>query len=216
MAEKFKDFLIDFTRVIGDIPYCFLRGYEDFPYEYNNDLDIGVESKESSDIIINNLLNEGFTVQSTRESFGVAMILVKRHSLAVKVDIWYDINFIGLKYTNMENVIKRKNFFHAYPIANFEEDFIISIVKEMLHMRRLRGDKLSRNRLLWDLAKNKGVSAQFLSKEVIIELGNMVEKGIYDPKLRFRIFKEILVINLQNFGFLRTFIRVLTWVRHKI
>lgn len=192
------------------IRYAILRGYEDLPNARINDIDFAIESKEHISLLLEHLLDKGVKIRLTKERFGVQMFTFSWMSTEVKYDFWYDINYAGLSYCDLDllfatSVLEDGKEFRR---ASFKSEFFVSVLKEMLHNKRLRNDKVNRLQQVNDINYEW---ENILSKHTSSRLSKMVSENKYETELRLKTLKEIVLNNYRKYKF-EVIIRIANWL----
>jgi hypothetical protein len=213
-TEANKSFHVLFQNVISylndnKIKYAILRGYEDLPNARINDIDFAIETKEHLYYLLKYLNDKGVKIQLTKERFGVKMYSFFWMNTTVKYDFWYDINYLGLSYCNMDLLFKTRVFgdergFHH---VSLKSEFFISILKEMLHNKTLRSDKIKR---LQEISPVNPEWENVLSKKTSSKFSVMASVNRYEPELRIIALREMVLNNFRSYG-LGVLVRITYW-----
>lgn len=142
-AEYFNDFISIFQK--HNINYVILRGYEDLPDNYSNDLDFGINplDKESFFLALNEyIVLHNVEIKIVLSRYEVLKLKFCFRNEVIDFDFWFDINFWGLDYVNLSEVIQKGRCWKNFMIPSVEDELTISFLKEALHMKRLRVDKV--------------------------------------------------------------------------
>jgi len=182
------------------IRYAILRDYEDLPNARINDIDFAIDSKENLSLLLEHLLDKGVEITLTKERFGVQMFTFSWMSTAVKYDFWYDINYVGLSYCDLDLLFATSKLEDGkeFRRVSFKSEFFISILKEMLHNKRLRNDKVNR------LQQVNCINYEWenvLSQHTSSQLSIMVSENKYETELRLKTLKEIVLNNCRKYKF---------------
>lgn len=171
----FNDFIITLNKY--KIRYVTLRGYEDLPNNYSNDLDFGIHPDD--DIVFFEALNEYKILHNVEIRLDISRLSVLKlkfifQNMEIDFDFWFGFNYVGLEYINIFDVMSRAVPFKNFMIPCSSDELTISYLKELLHMRRLRKDKVDRlaNKL------NEIDSSKFAI--------------IFSPKIKEKFIKTIL------------------------
>jgi hypothetical protein len=142
-TQSFNDFIITLNK--HKVRYVILRGYVDLPETFSNDLDFGIHPLDKNSFFT--ALKEYKTLQNIKININLSRYEVLKlkfiySNQKIDFDFWFDINFCGLKYINLPSVIDNALYYKTFKIPNAENELTISFLKELLHMQRLREDKV--------------------------------------------------------------------------
>jgi hypothetical protein len=209
LIEKFHYYEID---------YCVLRGYVDLPDNYHNDIDLGIDpyakdlffeilKKIKIDLKLNILLiDTRFEVLKTKFSL---------NNSDVFFDFWFDFNYIGVKYVDIKKVLERAIFYNDFKIASYKDEIEISFLKELLHMKRLRADKVLN--LQNKICKSTDVFADFFCPSMAKKFNYAIRKKMFKlNKLSNKAKRHLLIFNIKSFGFLNTSRKIITFLIYRI
>lgn len=127
-----------------NIQYAVLRGYESLPEAFSNDIDFGVQKKHL-DVFITTLKEVGkrfdleFEVRDVR--LDVMKLSLVNAVQQIDIDIWSTFNYAGLHYVDA-SILSDTIYYNGIKIIKPEDELAISFLKEMLHMNRIRKDKI--------------------------------------------------------------------------
>ena len=131
----------------SEIEYCILRGYEGLPNEVSNDVDFGV-SKDSLtsffDLLIFLSKEYGYSINISliRDSV-IKMSLSNIDGTSLMIDVWWNFNLLGLRYTCISRLLKSKEMYNnSFYVPSKEHEFALSFLKELLHNNWIRKDKI--------------------------------------------------------------------------
>lgn len=127
-----------------NIRYTVLRGYQNLPF-YSNDIDIGINQSDAHKAlkIIKDLVKEnGGSFQVEKIRLGVSRNLIQTKKETLKLDIWFDINYAGLRYVDCENLYKHREESNGIWILRPDYELAISYLKELLHNSKIRKEKV--------------------------------------------------------------------------
>lgn len=143
--EGLEDFFDEMMEVNG--PILVLRGYDHLPTGYGNDIDIFVPPERVHDFIksIGTLktVNAFLSVQVCR--LGLIKGILHLDGNEVPLDIMFQIGYCGLTYQDGSSLVLNSCFDETKKIKvpALSDEIRISILKELLHNRRAREDKLN-------------------------------------------------------------------------
>ena len=139
-------FAIDLFKSFDNfnIQYVVLRGHEQFPF-YSNDIDIGIHKKDASRAltILREIASSSkslITVELTR--LGVSKLTVSNPKEILKLDIWFDFNYLGFRYIDSNRLFQYRRRSNSIWIPRPDYELAISYLKELLHNNTIRNDKI--------------------------------------------------------------------------
>lgn len=139
-----ENFFEEMTDLHG--PILVLRGYDHLPVGYRNDIDIFVEPNRVHDFV-----RSIKTLKTVRARFdinvcrlGLIKGIVYINDYAVPLDIMFQIAYSGLPYQDAHELLANSIIHHSrkFKVPAASDEIRISILKELLHNRRARKDKL--------------------------------------------------------------------------
>jgi hypothetical protein len=147
MENEFKILFESFIATLNgnNVRYSILRGYENLPNCFSNDLDFGIHPKDKMLFF--------FSLRKFKRKYCNAIILrdtrlevlkitIKKDDLCVDFDFWFGFNYLGLEYMDIELMIENNTKFNNFNILTAENEFTLSFLKELLHNSRIRTDKI--------------------------------------------------------------------------
>lgn len=146
----YQEFLAElFSKVNSQrLNVIILRGYDELPCKIHNDIDFAVRKIDLAKYFeILNVLAAKYNItiycNVVRKGLIKLELLFVAYNQAIFFDIWFDINYVGLKYVNMDSLFKRSVLFNDIIFVPDKRDEIaISILKELLHNKKYREDKI--------------------------------------------------------------------------
>lgn len=132
--------------------YCVLRGYETLPDTVNNDIDFAVYSNCVDNLkseLIRFFAYEEYFISYYSDRFGFFQIYFSNGEHELKLDFWTVINFRGMIYSEVAEVIKNRKIYRNINVADEQDEFEISFYKELYHNKRSRNDKVKRLNILY-------------------------------------------------------------------
>lgn len=200
------------------VDYLVLRGYQNLPQSYSNDIDFSVVNEkelESFFDVIHSLSNfYKFTISRDVVRVGLLKVFLHFDDYILKVDVFHTFQYAGLVYIDIITLhdTKRKLPSGIYvPLLNFE--LAISLLKEILHNSRVRLDKVALLREQFDSSTFSDPFIYFSSRnvfeiqEALFAKGNLVFKN-----LAWHIRLSLLCSNLQYFGLINVCKRILLFL----
>ena len=125
--------------------FVILRGYEQLPFAYSNDIDVFVQVKSLSDFyssIIDFSARNCFLKINTSRLGLIKCDLFLGEDI-IHLDIWYGFYYFGLEYQDCKSLFDDAHVHESglFYIPNISSEIRISILKEILHNGRVREDK---------------------------------------------------------------------------
>jgi hypothetical protein len=122
-----------------------LRGYENMPQTFSNDIDIFVKKDKLSDFLALFRSHQQCDITVVDRRPGLTKTTVRFFGVEVAVDILTEFLYAGLKYQSAtklaKNPISHSSGLFSIPLP--QQELRISLLKEILHNGRIRADKLS-------------------------------------------------------------------------
>lgn len=178
MNESFVEGLFSSLNQ-SNVDYVVLRGYEELPKTYTNDIDFSVRDEEmlKEFLIILRTCTDSAGGELIRDKVrpGLLKLKVKTGESVVLIDVFFSFTFIGLSYVNSEIVhldTKRTKNSIRYPSSDVE--YSLSLIKEIFHNSRVRSDKIDYLRELSVFSSFQSV----LGTNISIDLLQSIEKSL--------------------------------------
>ncbi len=130
---------------LSKICYVVLRGFENLPNAYSNDIDFGVLKNDLDDfiaIIISIGEEYSYTLNIKDIRLDVLKLRLISKADSIDIDIWSTFNYAGLVYMNHYVIIHDYKYHNSIKVLKPENELALSYLKELLHMGRLRQDKV--------------------------------------------------------------------------
>lgn len=191
---------------INEVDYLVLRGYQNLPHSYSNDIDFSVVDERELGLFFNVIhslsIKYKFVVTRDIVRVGLLKVFLEFSEYTLKIDVFYTFQYAGLVYMDIKTLhdTKRKLPSGIYvPSLNFE--LAISLLKEILHNSRIRLDKVALLREQFDSSTFSDPFRFFSARnvtgiqEALFAKGNLVFKN-----LSWSIRLSLLYSNLQCFG----------------
>lgn len=132
----------------AEIIYAVLRGYEGLPDVIGNDIDFGVSADHLEQFLA--LLHEvssqhGYKIEINLYRQNVLKISLVRSidGSVIKIDVWWAFKYCGLEYLDIRDLLFfRQSYGGLFFVPLPEYEVALSFLKELLHMNRIREDKL--------------------------------------------------------------------------
>mgnify|MGYP006145591311 CR=1 FL=1 len=192
--------LILLFQNISKTDYLLLRGYESLPFEISNDLDFFVEQKNIYlffSLMEEVLFDQGFLNVHRLQKDCFEQRYYAKENFILKIDVWTDFIYRGLKYIDKKTLISNgyTNKF-GLKIINLNDEVVISVMKEALHMNRVKKNKIIE---LTDKHNKVGeLNSKYFSP---IFLNTFVAKSLEQGKpssKKFQLLTKLLFSNLRR------------------
>ena len=216
LTKYFNDFIDVFKK--NNVNYVILRGYESLPDNYSNDLDFGIHPLDKSNFFL--ALNEykkihDVKIKISQSRYEVLKLKFYFKDVSIDFDFWFDINYCGLDYISLSKVIDKARVYKNFMIPNVEDEITISFLKELLHMKRLREDKVvGLTRKVNE--SNLELIATFFSKKTKEKIIKVIIERRFDlKKFSFKTKFELFKYHLKNRNFKDTICKIIFFVYFK-
>ncbi|MDN3643795.1 hypothetical protein QWY87_13845 [Lutimonas halocynthiae] len=207
----------DFITVLNKhkVRYVILRGYENLPENFSNDLDFGIHPLDK-DAFFSALkeykIEHNLEIKINLSRYEVLKLRFSFKSQEIDFDFWFDINYCGLEYISISEVLRNAVPYKNFMIPSAADELTISFLKELLHMKRLREDKV-----VWLTSKveesDLGFFATFFSKIIRKQFINVIKIRKFDlEKLSSKAKVELLKVHLKKRSFKATFQKIISFV----
>lgn len=208
-------FFIDLNK--NNVEYLILRGYENLPNDFQNDIDFFV-NKDNLEIFyytISRFSKEyKFNVYKDVVRQGLIKIQLKFSDNSIlKIDVFFEFRYAGQLYIDEKNMYTNRVSYNHITIANYEYEFYTSILKELLHNSRIRKDKIEKLKVLYSKISDNNLLYDNIINITNIDLINklLFSYNYVDKDLAKSLRKDILIFNFKKFGFLRCCLNILTF-----
>lgn len=149
-AVMSESFVRDFFRTCNAarISYAVLRGYEGLPEVLGNDIDFGVSGDQLDQFLV--MLRSA----ASAHDYQCQIVLYRQDVLrmdlvhsddgsVIKVDVWWAFKYRGLEYIDITALLDSRSLYgDLFYVPRAEYEVALSFVKELLHMKRIRADKI--------------------------------------------------------------------------
>jgi hypothetical protein len=199
------------------IEYLILRGYEQLPNNFENDIDFFVTKdslKRFYELIYKFSKNNQFIIDKDEVRQGLIKIqLLFIDNSVLKIDLFFEFRYAGLIYIDEKKLYKNRILFNNIEIANLEYEFYTSILKELLHNSRIRKDKVEKLKLLYSkIIENNLLYDDIINQTNITLIKTLLFSYNYiDISLAKSLRKDILIFNLKKFGFSRLCVNIISF-----
>ena len=196
-----------------NLDYCVLRGYESLPEKISNDIDFGVSDSCKVlffDILKETAKNHDYSVQVEliRHSV-IKMKLSNRHGNIIKIDVWWQFNYLGLEYLCINKMLSSRELYkNIFYVPSSEYEFALSYLKELLHNSWIRKDKVE---VLTRKMKKRSYLPfnKYFNKNMINDFFISVETKKFKVKLlSVRAKNSILLKNIYCHGLFYVLINI--------
>ena len=205
-------FLVDFFKRLNEenVEYLVLRGYQDLPEVYYNDVDFGVSNDQSLCHFFEVLgqLNGQYEFKIIRDVIrhGLVKVILIFEDTQLKLDIFTEYRYAGLEYVNNQELHSNQRILSSgIKVPAINSEVYISLLKELLHNSRIREDK---SRLLRDQYNCDEFKDPFLEyftegtiESIRVSLFNEENFVFLDVSKRARL--DLLQSNIRKFGFFK-------------
>ena len=133
----------------ANISYAVLRGYERLPEEIGNDIDLGVSGEDLGQFLallhsVASVHDYGCEINLYRQNVLKMSLVRSTDSSLVKIDVWWAFKYCGLEYLDITDLLSsRKHYKELFYVPRAEHEVALSFLKELLHMKRIRSDKVA-------------------------------------------------------------------------
>lgn len=201
------------------VRYCVLRGYEGLPNEYSNDIDFGIHPNDEDLFFraLSNLSSNSNINLVYRDSrYKVLKLKLLKNELSVDLDFWFGFNYLGLNYLDIFSMLDSNTTYNSFNILNLEDEVSLSFLKELLHMKRVRVDKV--DSILFKMNKcNESVFGPYFSFKQKDLFQDAINNRRFDLKfLSFKIKLYLFYKNIYKHGIIHTFNQICLFIVYKI
>lgn len=208
MTEKSLFLKVFFEELNNyEVNYCVLRGYELLPNEEINDIDFGVFSRDVK--LFFNIIN----LLSHKYKYRVNVKLIRLNVIktellfennTIDIDIWWDFNYVGLKYIDIIDLLSSKKKYNGIiNIPSSEYEFALSFLKELLHNNWIREDKRLKLKSNIKAGYYKPF-AKYFKKKNVNEFIEAVEGDRVNVKdISYKAKFNLVLSNLKYFGIIK-------------
>jgi hypothetical protein len=202
-----------------NVRYCVLRGYENLPYSYSNDIDFGIYPDDFQ-LFITALVtfkNENaVTIKISTSRLDVLKISVFSGIASIDLDFWFGFNYAGIYYMDIRSMLENCMLHRGIQVLCSEDEISLSFLKELLHMSRLRKDKV--DNLLLKLGQcNEHLFSHYFNKKYALLYMQALREKQFDLNQLSRRSKIFLIkSNIQRNGLTRLARNVLTFMLYRI
>jgi len=188
------------------VDYLVLRGYQNLPKSYSNDIDFSVVDENELcsffDVIQNLSIKYRFALSRDVVRVGLLKVFLHFDDHILKIDVFHTFQYAGLVYMDIKKLHDTKRKIPSgifVPLLNFE--LAISLLKEILHNSRIRFDKVALLREQFDSSTFSDPFIYFSGRNVLeIQEALFAKDKLVFKNLSFRIRLSLLYSNLKCYG----------------
>ena len=198
--RKLEEFFLGLHKKFGK--YIVLRGYENLPTGYSNDIDVYLPQREVKRFLycLKNLdaVTADITILDSRLGLMKCELLLEGQSISF--DILYGFYYVGLEYQNTQtllnhSVIHKSGLFYVPAV---EDEVRISVLKELLHNGRVRSDKAKYLGEMIPSCKDS-LASGFFDRQAIDSVQKAIAEGHLDlPALSKRVKSKLLLAGVTK------------------
>lgn len=200
------------------VKYCVLRGYENLPESFSNDIDFGIHPKNKEQFwdVLNNIHSEGnIYIKLVETRYEVLKTKFVSNDTEVLIDFWFDFNYMGLKYANIDAAVETATFYNNFLVVNYRYEVEVSFLKELLHMNRIRPDKVQ---ILQKKISNvkKIIFNEYYNKKYRCKFIEVIDNNSYELRtLSISTIIYLVISNIKIHGLVFTFRSVFKSILYK-
>lgn len=221
MPNKFKFIFCAFISSLNDnnIRYSILRGYENLPDNFSNDVDFGIhpeDKKQFFEAVNNFLINQDGKVVLRSTRFEVLKTTFEFQNLSLDFDFWFDFNFAGLKYMEITQMVTHHSSYNNINVLTVEDELTLSFLKELLHNNKIRPDKIEvlKDRLL---RSDSNKIAVFFKPHLKRQFLVAIEKRDFELRHLSTITKRYLIkYNISRLGIITSSFNVFKFIFYRL
>jgi hypothetical protein len=199
---KLEFFLHQLNKKFGK--FLVLRGYESLPTGYSNDIDVFVPKDDLTRFFycLHNLdgLETKLTILISRLGLIKCELIVD--GVIIPFDILYGFYYFGLEYQDNDRLVRNSSPHHTglFYTPDLGDEIRISLLKELLHNKRVRIDKAS-----YLLKMMKKCSSQLPAEYLSIENVKFLQESITENRLYLPRISLTLKMKLIKYNFSKHF-----------
>lgn len=176
--------------------YLVLRGYEGLPSTISNDLDFYIPEKSRIDFALSIskfFTSNGFVIVNKVKRYRFYQLYFYRLDDVVKVDIWTDFIYKGIKYLDKDKInVGCRIISGNIRVPSLANEVYLSFMKEALHVNHVRQDK--QTELLKKLSKWDSLTCS-LNDELLVR--KILTESLSDCTLSLTR-RKLLLLLLSN------------------
>ena len=201
--EKLELFLLSLRKEFGN--YIVLRGYEFLPKGYSNDIDVFVNKRDLNRFFkcILNIKGINTNIKIIVSRLGLIKCELHLDEEIIPFDILYGFYYFGLNYQNTKKLMLNTVLHESqiFLIPHLSDEVRISLLKELLHNKRVRADK---SKYLKEKIEDSfdELPTDFFLPEHIYEIKKSISnKNLILPKLSRKLKIRLLISNFSSYPF---------------
>ena len=197
---KLQLFIEELQKNFGK--FIVLRGYENLPKGFSNDIDIYVQRGDLGRLFkcIKSIEIVQSKISILISRLGLIKCELDLEGEIIPFDIMYGFFYGGLGYQNCNDLFDQADLHHSelFYIPSISDEIRVSILKELLHNKRVRSDKadylLQKMNHCLDSLPN-----EFFDLETLLCVQDSIVKGnLHLPRLSNQIRLKLLYCNLSE------------------
>jgi len=187
--------------------YVVLRGYDYLPVGYSNDIDVYVPKQDLARFFdcLRNLDGLETSISILISRLGLIKCELLLEGEVIPFDILYGFYYFGLEYQDCEQLTQNSMIHDSklFSTPDLSDEVRISLLKELLHNKRIRSDKASYLLKMMGKCSSKLPTAFLDESTVQILNDSIIAENLYLPKISLHLKKELLNYNFSK-GFFKT------------
>jgi len=185
--------------------FIVLRGYEFLPTGYSNDIDVFVQKSDLTRFFYCLLNLDGLETKLTIliSRLGLIKCELIVDGVIIPFDILYGFYYFGLEYQDNDRLVKNSNphYTGLFHTPDFGDEIRISLLKELLHNKRVRIDKASYLSKMMEKCGSQ-LPAEYLSIENVKFLQESIaENRLYLPRISLTLKMKLIKYNFSKHFF---------------
>lgn len=189
LNEKFGKFLV-------------LRGYEFLPTGYTNDIDVYVPKNDLARFFdcIKNIDGLETSISILISRLGLIKCELILDGEIIPFDVMYGFYYFGLEYQDCEQLSLNSKLHDSklFYTPDLSDEIRISLLKELLHNRRVRSDKANYLQEKINICSSELPTEYLDSTTIMVIRDSIVEKKLYLPKISLTLKKALFIYNVRN------------------
>lgn len=201
------------------VRYAVLRGFESLPDSFSNDIDFGIHPLDIDAFFIAlDLFQKKYEIKIllVNSRLDVLKLLINKINCVVNVDFWFGFNYAGIYYLDIHNLIENRVKFKNFYVPKTNDEVSLSFLKELLHMNRLRKDKV--NILKAKINDCELIElAMFFDDEFKKKMTYSINNRIYNLTIMsIQARLKILFVNFKKYGYKKTFNNIIQFLYYRV
>jgi hypothetical protein len=205
--QNLPKFFLDLHQIFGN--FIVLRGYDHLPSGYSNDIDVFIPEQEVKRFIncIKKIKSATANLVILESRLGLMKCELTLDNQVIPFDILYGFYYAGLVYQNTKLLLKQSIIHESqmFSVPSLEDEIRISLLKELLHNRRVRSDKAQYLGEKIQDCSHKLVTSYFDHKAIARIQEGIAHRKLSLPDVSRDIKVKLLVENISQdlFGMLK-------------